>query len=373
MNAINLRKQLRAYGPSEEVLLELQEYLLPPFGTGGQTFNSKLPEDTELVSTWQGYLAEAQVAGVFPTLQRHIVQFRFPICAGVSQTDAYRRATLGGKSPEGFAEASGLSLACPDGLQLFLYSSPAGRLPVLVAPERTDFVSLVQALCYRNEPHPIPASMGAVFIKGLNNWDRIRRLSKGLNLLSRVDLAGQREQYQDSLIVLSEIPYSNISAREMDLSEIDWLRQSRKIRLAHEGAHYFTWRHFGRMHANMYDELIADYAGIWAVQAHFRADWFLRFIGLENHPELQKEGRLRNYLGSPSLSRAARHCLQCILIDAAWQLEIFDQQLVSRGGTDLAQRLWTICQHHLLDIAAPDGCQRLLNTHRYSKALPYEN
>jgi hypothetical protein len=373
MNAINIRKQLRAYGPTEEVLQELQEYLLSPFGTSGHVFNSTLPEDLELVRTWQGYLDEAKVAGLFTTLQRHIVQFSFPIRAGISQTDAYRRATLGGKSPEAFAEASGLPLARPEGLQLFLYSSPAGRLPVLVAPERADFVSLVQALCYRNEPHPIPASMGAVFIKGLTNWDRIRRLSQGLHSLGSVDWAAKREQYQDSLIILSEIPYSNVSAREMALSEIDWLRQSRQIRLAHEGAHYFTWRHFGRMHANMYDELIADYAGIRAVQAHFRADWFLRFIGLENHPALQKEGRLRNYLGQPSLSLAARNCLQRILIDAARQLEAFDQQLVSSGGADLAQRLWTICQHHLLDIAAPDGCQRLLHTHRYSKALPYEN
>ncbi|AEE48573.1 DUF7005 family protein [Haliscomenobacter hydrossis] len=373
MNAANIQEQLRAYGPTEEVLRELQEYLLPPFGTGSQAFNSTLPEDMELVRTWQGYLAEAQVAGTFTTLQRHIVQFRFPIRAGISQTDAYRRATLGGKSPEAFAEASGLPLARPDGLQLFLYSSPAGRLPVLVAPERADFVSLVQALCYRNEPHPIPASMGAVFIKGLNNWDRIRQLSQGLHSFSSVDLAAQREQYQDSLILLSEIPYSNVPARDMGLSEADWLRQSRQIRLAHEGAHYFTWRHFGRMHANMYDELIADYAGIRAVEAHFRADWFLRFIGLENHPALQKEGRLRNYLGQPPLSKAARHCLQRILIDAARQLETFDRQLVFSGETDLALRLWAICQHHLLDISAPDGCQHLLHTYRYPKALPYEN
>lgn len=373
MHATNIRQQLRAYGPTEEVLRELQEYLLPPFGTSGLVFNSMLPEDQELVHTWQGYLVEAQVTGIFPTLQRHIVQFRFPIRAGISQTDAYRRATLSGQPPEAFAEASGLPLARPEDLQLFLYSSPAGRLPVLVAPERADFVNLVQALCYRNEPHPIPASMGAVFIKGLNNWDRIRRLSQGLHPLNHVDWVGQREQYQDSLIILSEIPYSNVPAHNMGLSEADWLRQSQQIRMAHEGAHYFTWRHFGRIHANMYDELIADYAGIRAVQAHFRADWFLRFIGLENHPTLQKEGRLRNYLGQPALSQVARHCLQRILIDSARQLEAFDRQLVCSDEADFALRLWAICQHHLLDIAAPDGCQRMLHTYRYSQALHYEN
>ncbi|MBK8880114.1 MAG: hypothetical protein IPN74_16755 [Haliscomenobacter sp.] len=369
MHVTNIRKQLRAYGPTEDVLRELQAYILPPFGTIGQVFNYALLEDVELVRTWQGYLAEAEVAGIFPTLQRYIAPLCFPIRAGISQTDAYRRVTLNGHVPEAFAEATGLPLARPDGLQLFLYPSPAGRLPVLVAPERADFVSLVQALCYRNEPHPIPASMGAVFVKGLNNWDRIRRLSQGLYPLNSADWVAQREQYQDSLIILSEIPYSNVSARDMGLPEADWLRQSRQIRLAHEGAHYFAWRHFGRMHANMYDELIADYAGIRAVQAHFRADWFLRFIGLQHHPALQKEGRLHNYLGQPPLSQAARQGLQHILIDAARQLEAFDRQLVSFGEADMALRLWTICQHHLLDIAAPDGCQRLLHTFPYPQAL----
>jgi hypothetical protein len=327
----------------------------------------------ELVRTWQGYLDEAQSAGVFPILQQHIVQFRFPIRTGISQTDTYRQVTLRGQSPEALAEASGLTLVRPESLQLFLYASPAGRLPVLVAPERADFVSLVQALCYRNEPHPIPSSMGAVFIKGLNNWDRLRRLSQGVHSLNGIDWVAQHGQYQDSLILLSEIPYSNVAASEMGLSETDWLKQSLRIRLAHEGAHYFTWRHFGRIHANMYDELIADYAGINAVQTHFRADWFLRFIGLENHPVLRKKGRLCNYLGQPPLSQAARHCLQRILIDSARQLEIFDRQNICNGEADFALRLWAICQHHLLDIAAPDGSQRLLQTYRYPQALSYEN
>lgn len=363
-----IRKQLRAYGPSEDVLQELQKYILSPFGTPGQALNHTLCEDAELVRTWQHYLAEAETAGVFPTLQQHIVQFRFPVRAGISQTDAYRRVTLRGHAPEAFAEATGLELIRPDSLRLFFYPSPAGRLPVLVAPERSDFVRLVQALCYRSEPQPIPASMGAIFIKGLNNWDRIHRLGRSFPFQSSTDWVAQREQYQDSLIVLSEMPYSNVPAQDMGLPTTEWLRQSLQIRLAHEGAHYFTWRHFGRMHANMYDELIADYAGIRAVQDYFRAEWFLRFIGLERHPGLQKEGRLNNYLGEPPLSSAARHCLQRILVDAAWQLEAFDRQL-GFGGADMALRLWAICQHHLLDIAAPDGSQCLLSTYRRSQAL----
>jgi hypothetical protein len=117
----------------------------------------------------------------------------------------------------------------------------------------------------------------------------------------------------------------------------------------------------------MYDELLADYAGIVAVQSRFRADWFLRFIGLGDYPHLHPQGRLRNYLGQPPLSEAARICLQAILHDAGQQLEAFDQQLAP--DTPLAQRLWTICQHHLLDIAAPDGHQQLLRAFHQQQAL----
>jgi hypothetical protein len=54
----------------------------------------------------------------------------------------------------------------------------AGRVPVPVAGDRSDFVSLVQAFAERNEPAPVPESMGACIVKGFNNWDRIATFRK---------------------------------------------------------------------------------------------------------------------------------------------------------------------------------------------------
>ena len=48
-------------------------------------------------------------------------------------------------------------------------------LPLLIAGTRADFESLVRAFTERNEPRDVPASMGACFVKGLNNWDRVAR------------------------------------------------------------------------------------------------------------------------------------------------------------------------------------------------------
>lgn len=45
----------------------------------------------------------------------------------------------------------------------------------------------------------------------------------------------------------------------------------------------------------MLDELIADYAGIVAAWGRYRADWFLRFVGLEDYPRYREGGRLQNY------------------------------------------------------------------------------
>lgn len=363
------RKLLQVYSSQPEIVRELEAYIPLPFGKPGDVPASGVPEDQSLVAAWQGYLADARTEGIYPTLHRHLVQFRFPIQAGISTTAAYRQVTRQGANPETFAEASGLVLSAPNRLQLFLYNSLRGRLPVLVAEERSDFVRIIQALCYRNEPQHIPDAMGAALIKGINNWDRIRRLQQNSAYWGGTSWVQQKDQYQDSLIVLSKIPYSNVPAAAMGLSETDWLEQSLQIRLAHEGAHYFTLRHFGRMHTNMYDELIADYAGIRAVLPRFRADWFLRFIGLADYPQLRADGRLRNYLGQPPMTASACQCLQTILRDAAQQLELFDQRVDSTTAADFRRQLWTICQHHLLEIAAPNGHERLLHIYNHHQPV----
>lgn len=356
--------QLRTYTNDNAIIRELQRYILPAFNKGQEQVAASLSlNDAPLVATWKQYFAEAQTDGVYQTLRRYLVQFQFPVKAGISETEAYRQATRRGLRTAFMPEATGLNLADPAGLQLFLHPSVAGQIPVLVVEERSDFERIVQALCYRNEPRALPVSMGAAFIKGLNNWDRIRRLKERLKGLPfQQNWQQQKDQYQDSLIVLSRIPYSNVTAATVGLSSDEWLDQSLRIRLEHECAHYFTLRHFGCMHSNMYDELIADYLGICAVAPHFRADWFLQFIGLDNAPEIRKDGRLYNYLGPDGLSASALRVLQVILLNAAQQLEAFDQQVPPDEDLKRVRRLMSLCTHNLLELAAPDGHKQLLKT-----------
>ncbi|HYQ84180.1 MAG TPA: hypothetical protein VEP28_09280, partial [Rubrobacter sp.] len=286
---------LASYGASGSEIEELLAYDRNAFDEHRTDAPPVLPLPAEShVAAWERYAQEAAEAGAFAALQRRLVQLRFPIREGISQTEAYRAATLRGAPTEGMTEASGLVLARPDELRLIVHPSPAGPIPVLIPGGRTDFVAFVRALTMRNEPGPVPGSMGACTVSGLNNWDRIvehrRRWEAEGGDRSETGwreefrrLVPHKELYQDRFLILSDGPYSDVSAGEIGLTEQEWRRTSTTIRLEHECTHYFTLRVFGSMRNNLLDELIADYAGITAV-GPYRADWFLRFMGLEAFP-----------------------------------------------------------------------------------------
>lgn len=358
---------LLEYTTDQEVLEELQAYTQNAFRVSGQALSCMELSDEPQVLAWEKYVAQAADCGVYDTLKKYLVQFQFPIREQLSTSPNYLQATRRGGSTLGMNEATGLLLEKPDELELFLYASVAGRIPVIVTPTRQDFKSIVQALCHRNEPRPLPDSMGAAMIRGLNNWDRVRQVqAAAADGRMRGDWRQQRSLYQDSIIVLSRIPYSNVSASSMNLPENEWLDQSLQIRLAHECAHYFTLRQYGKMSVNMHDELIADYMGICAVQPSFAADWFLRFIGLENYPACRSDGRIHNYLGTPPVSDASSEILQTILYRAARNVAAFDEQVDHSNDPRRLMRLQALCSLNVVEMAAPNGLGRMLDQYYQS-------
>jgi hypothetical protein len=320
------------------------------------------------VAAWKRYAREAAEVGAFKALRRRLVRLRFPIREGISKTDAYRSATLKGASTDEMADASGLDLSSPEALRLRVHASPAGPIPVIVPGDRADFVTLVRALTMRNEPGPVPESMGACMVSGLNNWDRIREYrhqweAEGGDRSEAAwreefrRLMPQKELYQDRFLILSDGPYSNVTAGEIGLSDTDWRRQSTMIRLEHECTHYFTLRVFGSMRNNLLDELIADYMGITAAAGRYRSDWFLRFMGLESFPAYREGGRLQNYRGRPPLSEGAFGILQALVRDIAENLQSVGDGLEFLPGNqeERAGMLLAMCGFRLEDLAAPDA------------------
>ncbi len=157
-------------------------------------------------------------------------------------------------------------------------------------------------------------------------------------------------------MLLCDGPYSNVPAREMGLAADEWLRLSHVIRTAHECTHYLSLRLFRSMLDHPLDEVIADYVGIAAACGRYRADWFLRFVGLEDYPNYRQGGRLENYLGTPPLSGATFRVLQGLLHAAAGNLERLDARRFSGSheGEDRAVLAPVLFQTTLEELASPD-------------------
>jgi hypothetical protein len=238
-------------------------------------------------------------------------------------------------------------LRSPQLLELFIHESWAGPIPVLFAGDRADFELLVQALLRRNEPVPVPAAMGACMVAGFNNWDRIRSYRIQWESEHGSEdwdqewqrLIPQKVLYQDRLMILSDSPYSNVAGAKLGVAEDDWRQQSRQIRLEHESIHYWTKRCLGAMQNNVLDELIADYWGLVATTGEYRADWFLRFLGLEAWPIYRASGRLANYRGNPQLSAGAWQVLQSLVVAAAQNLQRAHDLICQPSGSENARCL----------------------------------
>ena len=122
----------------------------------------------------------------------------------------------------------------------------------------------------------------------------------------------------------------------------------------------------GVMRRHVFDELLADYAGIVAALGCFRADWFLRFMGLEAYPLYRDGGRLQNYLEGMAPQSMEFQEVQTHLKAAAENLERFDQQLgeTYRSLSKQALVLLTICRFTLLELAAEPAPELLWETLR---------
>jgi len=364
-------KVLFEYGANLKVAQELLAYNNTLFDHTLFHKTRQIALSNELhIDTWRAYMEQAARDGVWKTLQQRLVQLRFPIQAGISQGAAYLMATRRGIYLDVMAEANGLSLQSPDALGLEMHQTAAGAIPVLYTDNRADFVALIQALTLKNEPVAIPDSLGAMLVMGYVNWDRIQRLREQWQHEApadtseaawmeelRAQIKPHRDLYQDTFILLTTTPYSGIPANDMGITAAEWRAKSLQIRIAHETTHYLTRRLFGSARNHVLDELIADYAGIVAACGRYRADWFLRFMGLEAFPTYRTGGRLSYYRGQPPLSDAAFCLLQQLVKAASENLERF------HGGDATAsaqvQLLAALTQLTIEELAAPEAVSLL--------------
>ncbi len=331
------REMLQSLGAGGDQLAALLEYDRNGFDLERLREVRELPvEDEPHLEVWREYAGAASAGdGAIAVLRRSIVQLSFPVEEGISGTASYGAATKKGQWPFDLRPPAFVEEA---GIRLEIEPTAGGSVPIITASAREDFETLVRVFSARNEPVPVPASMGACIVTGFNNWDRIARLRQRWQEnnpdASDADWSAEfrqiiprKELYQDRFIILSSGPYSNVSAAAAGFGEDEWLSLSGSIRRSHEATHYFTYRLLGSMRNNVIDEIMADYAGLVATFGSYDATLALLFLGLESYPECRDGGRIANYLGDPPLEGKSLEVLYDLAYRAVKNLEQFDESL----------------------------------------------
>ncbi|MDD4238892.1 MAG: hypothetical protein PHT62_10135 [Desulfotomaculaceae bacterium] len=331
--------------------------------------------DEPFVGAWEEYIRDINVKNPLAVLKNKLVQLNFPVKEGISKSTDYQMATKRGLDTVLMPGATGVELEEPGNIEVYLYQTIAGRIPVIQMRNRNDFETLVRVFFYKNEPVSIPPSMGACMIKGYNNWDRVKKYKEkwhsdngykeSMDFLWKFEfeiMKSRPELYQDTFFVLSDKEYSNVPAGMLGIPEGEWRRLSLVIRREHEAAHYCTLRFFGSARDHLLDELIADYMGIVAAAGRYIARWFLCFMGLENYPAFRSGGRLVNYLKNKELSGEAFEALNAYVKNAAQNLETFSEKYAPGiyQGEGKYKMLLALSKMDFIELASEDMEKQLL-------------
>ena len=204
----------------------------------------------------------------------------------------------------------------PDQVEIEMFSSFAGRIPIIYVRDPDDFENLVTSVAYKGIRPEGLETTGASFVYG-----RLIRL-----------------------IILSAKPYSNVPAAELGIDEKEWLEKSKRLRRGHECTHFYTRQIYGITNNILHDEIMADFIGMTEAFGFFRAEWFLRFMGI-----IPGSGK-RLALYTKGLSPRACSAVKELLTTAAKRLEDWTHE----DGFDRltsAERIKYLCQKGLAGMA----------------------
>ncbi len=366
MTAISLNRVLNdAAVPMPD---EFKDYFQNKF-CAQKTHKQSVSIDEPYLDSWEEYITKISEGEAFQLLRKCYPQLNFPIGDGINKTQGYIDAVLKGK-PLATGGKALLALNKPEAIKIKLHTSIAGKVPVLFVADDEDFIKLVQCFLHKNNPTPVPQSMGALLANGVNNWDRIHALKDkwllnnpaetwnhefSTNILPKPDL------YKDKLIMLSTKPYSNVPAAHLGLTEAEWVSYSLSIRLEHECTHLYTLNRFGCASNNLHDELIADYIGISKTTGTYCKEWMLAFMGLEEYPAYRKGARLENYLGNANLTTEQFRQLITVIKSAIKSIACFDAALGTiHSAHDQVCRMDALCTTDLTAMSSVNGSTLLL-------------
>ncbi|MFV0414194.1 MAG: isopentenyl-diphosphate Delta-isomerase [Oscillospiraceae bacterium] len=187
-------------------------------------------------------------------------------------------------------------------VHLVHFATPAGLVELAWLPNRLDFTLFAQVMCHRCEPVPIPATMGAVSVFGVNGWRRIQHHRALFEARGHTGWPAEfkrftqnKANYQDTLLAVTDGPYSGLSGENAGVEAAAWRQISLRIRIYHELAHFISRRLYAQNRQALRDEVLADCVGLLAATGRYEQALAKRLLGIEGGA-YRKGGRLENYL-----------------------------------------------------------------------------
>lgn len=282
------KKVIKSLGANDQVCDEILEYCDNKFNV--KDYKEEVIEDEPFIYSWRNIISKIHDGNIVTVMNENI--------------------------PHGDQE---IKLISPEKVNIEIYNSIAGNIPVIYAKDENDFYEIVKKLIYRGKPAPNLEKTGASFAYGKTN----------------------------RFIVLSNKPYSNIPAQKLGLNEEQWKSFSVIIRREHECTHYFTKRFLGSSQNNLHDELVADFTGIMCATGEFKSDWFLAGMGLDLYPQKQEIGRFPVY--TSKVSPEAAEILKKIIVKVSNNVETWSKKDEVKT-MNRNERVLFLCGKSLLDL-----------------------
>lgn len=244
------------------------------------------------------------------------------IAPGPGGTEKYRDAVLRGiRPPEDLSHFTGSDRDC-----CTLEHTPAGDVWAVTLGKRKDFETFLKIMCWRCEDVEIPETQGAVHVSGIINRGKVDDFIAGWHAAHPDPAPGEwqaafqafqadKAAYTETLIILSTGPYSAVPAAEAGLSEAEWLEKSLTIRKTHECTHYLCRRLYPEQKEAVWDELVADAAGLFAAFGRYDPQLAERVLGIRDGEWIG--GRLSIYTETPEALARRIHGLLPRFAEAA--------------------------------------------------------
>ena len=213
--------------------------------------------------------------------------------------EMYRYVVLQGGEPKSrtLAHYSGSTYD-----RLEMADTPAVPVKMATLGNRRDFELVIRGLMAAKDGPlaRIPLSQGAAMLT-VFNWPRIKSHLAAFPADAQDAefrrFTSVKENYLDTLAVLSRGPYSHVDASAAGHSEDEWLALSDTIRKYHELTHVICRKKYPGDIDPVKDELIADAVGLYAAFGRYDPEMEKLFLGIRDGQYIG--GRLENYTDNP--------------------------------------------------------------------------